>query len=210
MTRTPDVASTLSAVAAPPSHGREPERTPQGPGATAGAAPLAVPAPLARTALHALHLELGARVVPFAGYEMPVQYPGGILQEHLHTRAAAGLFDVSHMGQLELAGPGVDAALESSMPMDIVGLAPGQQRYALLTDASGGILDDLMVTRRDDRLLVVVNASCKAADTAHLRAALGLSADGSDEPASAWTLTELVDHALLALQGPLAEEPLDR
>src|SRR5476649_723929 len=93
---------------------------------------------LLKTPLHALHLELGARMVPFAGYDMPVQYPKGVLQEHLHTRAAAGLFDVSHMGQLKLVGPAAASALEKLVPMDLIGLAPGQQRYALLTDDEGG------------------------------------------------------------------------
>ena len=160
------------------------------------------PAPLARTALHALHVELGARMVPFAGYEMPVQYSKGVLQEHRHTRAAAGLFDVSHMGQLELVGRNAAAALERLVPMDIEGLAVGQQRYALFTDAAGGILDDLMVTRRDDRLFVVVNAACKVQDTAHLRAGLGTDA-GCD-------IVECDDRALLALQGPEAVTALAR
>jgi aminomethyltransferase len=162
------------------------------------------PPSLAKTALHALHVELGARMVPFAGYDMPVQYPKGVLQEHQHTRAAAGLFDVSHMGQLKLVGPDAAAALEQLVPMDLVGLAPGQQRYALFTDASGGILDDLMVTRCDDHLFVVVNAACKVQDTAHLRTELG----GPGGPEC--DIVELDDHALLALQGPTAVDALKR
>ena len=102
---------------------------------------------LHRTPLHALHLELGARMVPFAGYEMPVQYPMGVLQEHLHTRAAAGLFDVSHMGQVRLSGANAAAALEKLVPVDVIGLPSGQQRYALFTNDNAGILDDFMIAR---------------------------------------------------------------
>lgn len=162
------------------------------------------PAPLARTALHALHAEFGARMVPFAGYEMPVQYPTGVLDEHRHVRAAAGLFDVSHMGQLKLIGPSAIAGLETLVPMDIAGLARDQQRYALFTDDAGGILDDLMVTRRADHLFIVVNASCKVQDTAHLRTELG-GPGGPD-----CDIVELDDHALLALQGPAAVTVLSR
>ncbi|MGI9026877.1 MAG: glycine cleavage system aminomethyltransferase GcvT [Burkholderiaceae bacterium] len=151
-----------------------------------------------QTALHALHLELGARMVPFAGYDMPVQYPMGVLQEHLHTRSAAGLFDVSHMGQLKLVGPHAAEGLELLVPMDIMGLARNQQRYALFTNEAGGILDDLMVTHCGDYLFVVVNAACKVQDTAHLRAELG----GPGKPGC--DIVELDDHALLALQGPEA------
>ena len=161
-------------------------------------------APLARTALHALHVELGARMVPFASYDMPVQYPKGVLQEHRHVRQSAGLFDVSHMGQLRLIGSDAAAALERLVPMDIVDLALDQQRYALFTDASGGILDDLMVTRRDDHLFVVVNAACKVQDTAHLRTELG-GPGGAD-----CDIVELDDHALLALQGPKAVDAMKR
>ncbi len=137
----------------------------------------ASPEVLRRTPLHGLHLKLGARMVPFAGYDMPVQYPLGVLKEHLHTRTAAGLFDVSHMGQIVLrarSGVLADAAraLESLVPVDILGLATGRQRYALFTNDSGGICDDLMVANRGDHLLLVVNAACKAADEAHLRAHL--------------------------------------
>jgi aminomethyltransferase len=158
---------------------------------------------LKRTPLHALHLARGARMVPFAGYEMPVQYSAGVMKEHLHTRAAAGLFDVSHMGQIALhakSGKAEDAAraLERLVPQDIVGVAPGRQRYAQFTDSSGGILDDLMIANFGSHLLLVVNAACKAGDEAHLRAQL--SDDCMIEP--------LADRALLALQGPKAESVL--
>jgi len=157
---------------------------------------------LEKTPLHALHLSLGARMVPFAGYDMPVQYPAGVLKEHLQTRSAAGLFDVSHMGQLVVrakTGSCEDAALalESLVPVDILGLKPGRQRYGFFTDANGGILDDLMITNRGDHLFVVVNAACKEADVAHMQAHLS----GCD-------VTLLEDRALLALQGPLAETVL--
>ncbi|MPZ57751.1 MAG: glycine cleavage system aminomethyltransferase GcvT [Rhizobiales bacterium] len=161
------------------------------------------PAALQRTPLFALHVRLGARMVPFAGYEMPVQYPPGILKEHLHTRSAAGLFDVSHMGQIALrprSGSRRDAAraLESLVPIDVLGLAEGRQRYAFFTNKSGGILDDLMVANRGDHLHLIVNAACKAADEMHLR-----------ERLSATCLIEpLRDRALLALQGPEAEAVL--
>ena len=132
---------------------------------------------LKRTPLHALHVARGGKLVPFAGYEMPVQYPAGVLKEHLHTRASAGLFDVSHMGQLALrakSGKVEDAALalERLVPQDIVAVAPGRQRYAQFTNADGGILDDLMVANFGDHLFLVVNAACKAEDEAHLRAHL--------------------------------------
>src|SRR3954453_11714443 len=129
-------------------------------------------AALLKTPLHALHRELGAKMVPFAGYDMPVSYPAGILAEHRHCRDGAVLFDVSHMGQLRLTGRDAAAALETLVPVDVVGLAPGKQRYALFTNDAGGILDDLMVTRRDDHLFLVVNAGCRAPDLAHLRARL--------------------------------------
>ena len=150
--------------------------------------------PLLKTPLHALHLELGARMVPFGGYEMPVQYPGGILAEHRHTRAAAGLFDVSHMGQIRLVGPDAASALETLLPMDVLSLPVGKQRYALFTNEEGGILDDLMVTRRADDLFLVVNAGCKAQDLAHLQQHIG----GRCE------VQALPERALLALQGPQA------
>lgn len=148
---------------------------------------------LKHTPLYGLHVELGARMVPFAGYEMPVQYPDGILAEHLHTRAAAALFDVSHLGQVDLRGAGAAAALEALVPGDIAGLAPGAIRYTLFTNDDGGILDDLMVTNAGDRLALVVNAARKDDDIAHLRAHLHgveIAAHG--------------DRALLALQGPAA------
>lgn len=157
-------------------------------------------ATLQRTPLHALHVALGAKMVPFAGYDMPVQYRDGIIAEHIHTRNAAGLFDVSHMGQIRLDGRGAVAALESLVPGDIAGLATNHTRYTLLTNESGGILDDLMATNRGDHLFLVVNAACKAADTAHLRAKLG----------GGVTVTELESRALMALQGPQAAAVLAR
>ncbi len=156
--------------------------------------------PLERTALYDLHVELGARMVPFAGYAMPVQYPDGILAEHRRCREAAALFDVSHMGQIRLDGADPAGALEALVPGDIRGLAPGAMRYTQFTNESGGILDDLMVTRLGDHLLLVVNAACKAADLAHLEAGLG---DGCRP-------TPLDGRALLALQGPAAAEVLGR
>ncbi|MGH9697691.1 MAG: glycine cleavage system aminomethyltransferase GcvT, partial [Bryobacteraceae bacterium] len=132
-------------------------------------------AALARTPLYALHLGLGARMVPFAGYEMPVQFPSGILKEHLHTRAAAGLFDVSHMGQFELRAKGgndVALALESVTPAGVLDLKPGRQRYTLLTNETGGVRDDLMIANLGDRFTLVANAAGKDADETHLRAAL--------------------------------------
>jgi aminomethyltransferase len=159
-------------------------------------------ADLLRTGLYDLHLELGAKMVPFAGYEMPVQYPMGVLKEHLHTRAAAGLFDVSHMGQVILTAPGGAAAaasaLEALVPVDLASLPEGRQRYAMFTDAQGGILDDLMVANRGDHLLVVVNAGCKVADIAYMRAHLDIE------------VAEITDRALLALQGPAAERCLSQ
>ncbi|NNH30823.1 glycine cleavage system aminomethyltransferase GcvT [Rhizobium sp. SEMIA 4085] len=155
-------------------------------------------AALKKTPLHALHLSLGARMVPFAGYEMPVQYSAGVLKEHLQTRAGAGLFDVSHMGQVVVrakSGRYEDAALalESLVPVDILGLAEGRQRYGFFTDENGGILDDLMITHLDDHLFVVVNAACKEADGAHMQKHIGDRCDIS-----------LLDRALVALQGPRA------
>ncbi len=150
-------------------------------------------APLQVTPLNALHRALGAKMVPFAGYDMPVQYPAGVLAEHNHTRAAAGLFDVSHMGQLRLDGAGAAAALETLVPADIVNLPVGKTRYTQFTDAQGGILDDLMVTNAGDHLFLIVNAACKVEDIAHLRAQL-----------RGVTLTEFADRGLLALQGPRA------
>ena len=160
---------------------------------------------LKRTPLYDLHVRLGARMVPFAGYDMPVQYPGGIIKEHLHTRAAAGLFDVSHMGQIALrprSGRIEDAAraLETLVPGDMLGLAAGRQRYTLFTNAAGGVLDDLMVSNQGDHLLLVVNAARKEADEAHLRAHLS----------GACEIEPLADRALVALQGPAAEAALAR
>jgi aminomethyltransferase len=158
---------------------------------------------LMRLGLDALHEALGGKMVPFAGYRMPVQYADGVLKEHLHTRAAAGLFDVSHMGQVLLRPRkgGMDAlklAFEALMPVDVLGLAEGRQRYGVLTNDAGGVLDDLMFTNRGDHLHVVVNAACKAADIAHMTAGLpGVSV----EPVN--------DRALLALQGPGAEAALE-
>jgi aminomethyltransferase len=155
---------------------------------------------LRQTPLHALHHELGARFVPFAGYEMPVHFADGILAEHRHTRAQAGLFDVSHMGQVLLRGDDAARALESLVPADIVDLAPWRQRYALFTVDGGGILDDLMVLHTDEGLLLVVNAACKEQDIAHLRDRIG----GRCE------ILILDDRALLALQGPRASSILSR
>jgi aminomethyltransferase len=155
---------------------------------------------LLHTPLFNLHRELGAKMVPFAGYAMPVQYPGGIISEHLHTRHAAGLFDVSHMGQLTVSGERAASALESLMPMDIEDLGLYRQRYALLTNDTGGIRDDLMVTRREDDFALVVNAACKAADVAYISDAIGEQCRIEIQD----------DHALLALQGPQAMEVLAR
>jgi aminomethyltransferase len=160
---------------------------------------LAATAPLKRTPLHALHCELGAKMVPFAGYEMPVHYPPGILAEHLHTRSKAGLFDVSHMGQMRLAAPGSVTALEALVPGDLQTLAPMRMRYTLLLNNHGGILDDLMATRLDDGLFLVVNAARKETDLWHLRDQLGAAA-----------VEPLPDRALLALQGPAAAAVLAR
>lgn len=154
----------------------------------------------ARTPLYKLHLELGAKMVPFAGFALPLNYPAGIKAEHLHTRAAAGLFDVSHMGQLRLEGERRAGALETLVPVDVAGIAEGRMRYGFFTNHSGGILDDLMIANAGDHLYVVVNASRKAEDIAHLSAGLGEGA----------RLHELTDRALLALQGPKAAEVLAR
>jgi aminomethyltransferase len=156
--------------------------------------------PLLHTPLHALHLKLGARMVPFAGYSMPVQYPAGLMAEHRHTRSAAGLFDVSHMGQLRLVGPHAAAAFESLMPVDVIGLGVGKQRYGLLLSDAGTILDDLMFVNRGDDLFVIVNGACKAADIAHIQARIGTRC----------TVQPLPEQALLALQGPQAVTALSR
>lgn len=169
----------------------------------------AAPAPtdLQHTPLHALHLELGARMVPFAGYAMPVQYPSGLMAEHRQCREAAALFDVSHMGQLRLVGPDAAAALETLVPVDVIGLPAGKQRYAFFTNEHGGLLDDLMITRPPEAdagdfgdLFVVVNAGCKDADIAHLRQHIGARCE----------IRTLPDRALLALQGPQAAQALAR
>lgn len=154
------------------------------------------------TPLNAFHRELGAKMVPFAGYDMPVQYKLGVMKEHLHCRAEAGLFDVSHMGQVILRHPdGVEAAalaLESLVPVDVAGLASGRQRYGFFTNEAGGIMDDLMLANRGDHLFVVVNAACKEADIAHMHAHL-----------TGCEVEEIGDRALLALQGPKAEAVLE-
>jgi aminomethyltransferase len=159
--------------------------------------------PLKRTPLHALHVASGGKMVPFAGYDMPVQYATGVLREHLHARQAAGLFDVSHMGQIALrpkSGKVGDAALalERLVPQDILAVAPGRQRYAQFSNDTGGLLDDLMVANFGDHLFLVVNAACKAEDEAHLRAHLSDSC----------IIEPLPDRALIALQGPKAESVL--
>jgi len=160
---------------------------------------------LMTTALTELHRELGAKLVPFAGYEMPVQYPMGVMGEHNHTRAAAGLFDVSHMGQVILRAKdgnlGTAAlALESLIPQDVLGLEQDRQRYGFFTNDAGGIQDDLMFANRGDHLFLVVNAACKEQDIAHMRAQLGDVCD----------ITVITDRALVALQGPQAEAALER
>lgn len=159
-------------------------------------------APLKTTPLHALHLELGAKMTPFAGYDMPVSYPAGILAEHRQCREAAALFDVSHMGQLRLIGADAAQALETLVPVDVADLGPGKQRYAFFTNSSGGLLDDLMITRRQvgdaSELLLIVNAACKDADTRHLITNIGHRC----------TIQPLPDQALLALQGPRASRAL--
>ncbi len=157
---------------------------------------------LRRTPLHALHVELGARMTGFAGYDMPLNYGPGVMKEHVHTRTQAGLFDVSHMGQIEIrarSGRTQEAALalERLVPMDILGLKEGRQRYAFFTNESGGIEDDLMVTNRGDHLFLVVNAACKEAD-----------ADRLIEGLTECDVTVRTDRALLALQGPRAAEVL--
>lgn len=156
---------------------------------------------LLKTPLHALHLELGARMVPFAGYSMPVQYPAGLMAEHKHTREAAGLFDISHMGQLRLSGPDAAAAFETLMPVDVIDLPAGKQRYGLLLDDQGGILDDLMFFNEGNgSLFVIVNGACKVADIAHIQQKIGQRCQ----------VQPLPDQALLALQGPQAAATLAR
>ncbi len=159
---------------------------------------------LIQTPLHALHLALGARMVPFAGYAMPVQYPSGVMAEHQHTRTAAGLFDVSHMGQLRLRGAEAAAALESLIPMDVIDLPVGKQRYGLLLNDAGGIIDDLMFVNRDlangGDLFIVVNGACKVADLAHITQRIGQRCEVIACP----------ERALLALQGPQAVDVMAR
>jgi aminomethyltransferase len=155
---------------------------------------------LIHTPLHQLHVDLGAKMVPFAGYAMPVQYQMGVMQEHLHTRAKAGLFDVSHMGQVIIKGadyPTIASALEALIPVNVVGLGVDRQRYGFFTNYAGGVLDDLMLANRGDHVFMVVNASCKAADISYMKANLTNIA-----------VTEITDRALLALQGPAAEAVL--
>ena len=159
---------------------------------------------LLKTPLHGLHLELGARMVPFAGYTMPVQYPAGLMAEHLHTRLAAGLFDVSHMGQLRLVGPDAAAALETLIPVDVMDLPAGKQRYGLLLNDDGGIIDDLMFFNRDHAsggdIFVIVNGACKVGDIAHIQQKIGARCEVIPMP----------EMALLALQGPQAVTALSR
>lgn len=156
---------------------------------------------LLTTPLNALHIELGARMVPFAGYSMPVQYPMGLMAEHHHTRTAAGLFDVSHMGQLKLVGPDAAAAFETLMPVDVVDLPVGKQRYGLLLNDEGGIIDDLMFFRMaQDELFVIVNGACKVGDIAHIQERIGQRCQ----------VVPMPDQALLALQGPQAAAVLAR
>lgn len=151
------------------------------------------------TALTELHIENGAKMVPFAGYNMPIQYPAGVLKEHLHTRESAGLFDVSHMGQAWVTGQNAAAELEKLIPVDLIGLADGKQQYGYFTNEAGGISDDLMVSRWGEDIMLVVNAACKDADFAHLQANL-------DEDAK-FSIVE--DRALIALQGPKAYQVIE-
>lgn len=157
-------------------------------------------AELLKTPLYALHVELGARMVAFAGYSMPVQYPDGLIAEHQHTRTSASLFDVSHMGQLRLAGPDAAAAFETLMPVDVISLGVNKQRYGLLLNDEGGIMDDLMFVNTGDDLFVIVNGACKAADIAHIQSRIGQRC----------RITPMPDWALLALQGPKAVDALAR
>jgi aminomethyltransferase len=155
---------------------------------------------LLKTPLHALHVELGARMVPFAGYSMPVQYPAGLMAEHKQTRDAAGLFDVSHMGQLRLVGPDAAAAFETLVPVDVIGLGVNKQRYGLLLTDEGTIIDDLMMVNRGDDLFVIVNGACKVGDIAHIQAKIGKRCQVIPMP----------ERGLLALQGPKAVDALAR
>jgi aminomethyltransferase len=155
---------------------------------------------LLNTPLNALHLELGARMVPFAGYSMPVQYPMGLMAEHIHTRSEAGLFDVSHMGQLRLVGTDAAAAFESLMPVDVIDLPVGKQRYGLLLTDEGNIIDDLMFVNRGADIFVIVNGACKVNDIAHIQGRIGAKCQVIPMP----------ERALLALQGPKAVDALSR
>jgi len=155
---------------------------------------------LLNTPLNALHLELGARMVPFAGYSMPVQYPMGLMAEHIHTRSEAGLFDVSHMGQLRLVGTDAASAFESLMPVDVIDLPVGKQRYGLLLTDEGNIIDDLMFVNRGTDIFVIVNGACKVNDIAHIQARIGAKCQVIPMP----------ERALLALQGPKAVDVLSR
>ena len=156
---------------------------------------------LLQTPLHDLHVSLNARMVPFAGYAMPVQYPSGLMAEHHHTRTAAGLFDVSHMGQLRLVGPDAAAAFETLMPVDVIDLPVGKQRYGLLLNDDGGIMDDLMFFNKGNHeIFVIVNGACKVEDVAHIQAKIGTRCQVIPMP----------EHALLALQGPKAVNVLAR
>ena len=158
------------------------------------------PEPLLKTPLNDLHVSLGARMVPFAGYSMPVQYPAGLMAEHHHTRNAAGLFDVSHMGQLRLVGADAAAAFESLIPVDVIDLPVGKQRYGLLLNDEGGIIDDLMFFKREADVFVIVNGACKVGDIAHIQARIGARCQVIPMP----------ERALLALQGPQAVTALSR
>jgi aminomethyltransferase len=160
----------------------------------------ATPDLLLKTPLDDLHVSLGARMVPFAGYSMPVQYPAGLMAEHQHTRNAAGLFDVSHMGQLRLVGPDAAAAFESLIPVDVIDLPVGKQRYGLLLNEDGGIIDDLMFFKRQDDIFVIVNGACKVGDIAHIQARIGARCE----------VIPMSERALLALQGPQAVTALAR
>jgi aminomethyltransferase len=153
-----------------------------------------------KTPLYSLHEELGGKMVPFANYLMPVQYPLGVMAEHKHTREHAGLFDVSHMGQVVITGDGADVWLETLVPGNIIDLKPGRIRYTMFTNEDGGILDDLMITKRDNDMFMVVNAACKEQDIAHMRAHLP----------DHLKLNELTDRALIALQGPMAATVISR
>ena len=155
---------------------------------------------LLNTPLNALHLELGARMVPFAGYSMPVQYPMGLMAEHIHTRSEAGLFDVSHMGQLRLVGNDAASAFESLMPVDVIDLPVGKQRYGLLLTDEGNIIDDLMFVNRGADIFVIVNGACKVNDIAHIQGRIGAKCQVIPMP----------ERALLALQGPKAVDVLSR